>query len=388
MRPIFARPLAICLAAAAALTFAGPASAGYRSSVIASGLNSPRGLAFGPDGGLYVAESGFLSDTGPTITVRGDEARLGATGSITRYFDGTQTRIVTGLPSIALVGSGEASSAQDIAFGADGTGYVVLGFVTDPNARADLGPGAAGLGQVYTFTGGAPAAFADVAAFEGANNPAGGPELNSNPFHVAALGGGGLLVTDAGANTLMAVGADGAVSLVGVLPGRDIGGGFPSQSVPTGVAVGPDGAYYVGELTGFPFTPGAAQVYRIVPGETPTVFRSGFTNITDIAFGDDGSLYVLEFDTDGLLGPGVGGALVRVGVDGTRSTIFDRGLITPTGLEIGDDGAFYVTNLSVAPGIGEVLRISFIPEPATWATMIVGFGLVGTALRRRATRAA
>jgi len=33
----------------------------------------------------------------------------------------------------------------------------------------------------------------------------------------------------------------------------------PRRLVPTSVAVGPDGAYYVGELTGFPVVPGAAN---------------------------------------------------------------------------------------------------------------------------------
>jgi hypothetical protein len=35
------------------------------------------------------------------------------------------------------------------------------------------------------------------------------------------------------------------------------------------VVVGPDGAYYVSQLTGFPFPVGAANVYRVVPGSAP-----------------------------------------------------------------------------------------------------------------------
>jgi hypothetical protein len=70
-------------------------------------------------------------------------------------------------------------------------------------------------------------------------------------------------------------------------------------------------------------------------------------------------------------------------MDGSRETIFSQGLITPTGLTIGSDGAFYVANFSAAEGIGQVLRIAAVPEPASWAMMIAGFGLVGSALRRR-----
>ena len=54
--------------------------------------------------------------------------------------------------------------------------------------------------------------------------------------------------------------------------------------MPTSVVKGPDGAYYVGQLTGFPFPPGGANVWRVKPGHDPEVFKGGFTNIIDIAF--------------------------------------------------------------------------------------------------------
>jgi hypothetical protein len=71
------------------------------------------------------------------------------------------------------------------------------------------------------------------------------------------------------------------------------------DAVPTTVAVGPDGALYVGELTGFPYPVGGARIYRVVPGEvvlgeTPPIYADGFTNVIDIAFDHDGSLLVLE----------------------------------------------------------------------------------------------
>ena len=64
------------------------------------------------------------------------------------------------------------------------------------------------------------------------------------------------------------------------------------QSVPTSVAVGPDGALYAGELTGFPFNPGDARVWRVVPGHAPTVYARGFTNISAIAFDRSGEVIV------------------------------------------------------------------------------------------------
>jgi hypothetical protein len=138
---------------------------------------------------------------------------------------------------------------------------------------------------------------------------------------------------------------------------------FPSRSnsargfdsVPTAVAVGPDGAYYVGELASF--VPGGANVWRVVPGQTPTVFQAGFTTIIDITFGPDGSLYVLEF------GPG---NLWRVPAVGPRSVVAS-GFVTPGSVTIGPDGAFYVSHCSIfstrgpgpppCTGGGQVVRI-------------------------------
>ena len=76
------------------------------------------------------------------------------------------------------------------------------------------------------------------------------------------------------------------------------------ESVPTAVALGPDNAYYVGELTGFPFPPGGAGVYRVDPrtGERTVAF-TGFTNIIGLTFGHDGSLYALQLTTNGLASP-------------------------------------------------------------------------------------
>ena len=79
---------------------------------------------------------------------------------------------------------------------------------------------------------------------------------------------------------------------------------IPMQAVPTSVEEGPDRQYYVGQLTGFPFPVGGANVYRVNPRTgDQTVVARGFTNIMDLAFGRDGTLYVLEIDHDGLLTP-------------------------------------------------------------------------------------
>ena len=119
--------------------------------------------------------------------------------------------------------------------------------------------------------------------------------------------------------------------------------------------MGPDGALYVSTLTGVPFLAGAAVIYRVVPGEAPTVYAGGFKTITDFDFGADGSLYVVQYASSPVFfgGPGL---LIRVAPDGTRTTLSST-LINPTGVVVGPDGAVYVSNRGNLAGVGEVLRI-------------------------------
>jgi hypothetical protein len=57
-----------------------------------------------------------------------------------------------------------------------------------------------------------------------------------------------------------------------------------AQAVPTSIAVGPDGALYVGTLRGVPSLPGTADVYRVVPGHAPVAAVTGLSAVTDVAF--------------------------------------------------------------------------------------------------------
>jgi DNA-binding beta-propeller fold protein YncE len=231
------------------------------------------------------------------------------------------------------------------------------------------------LGRLFTPGG----SSVDVSQYEAVNNPAGGP-LDSNPWHVAVVPGGTLLA-DAGGNSLLRIGNDGAISTVATFASRVVGS-VTVEAVPTGIAVAADGIVYMGQLTGAPFVPGAAQIYRIAPGEAPTVFATGFTMITDLIFGPDGSLYALEYDSDGLRNPGTTGALWKVGTDGSRTLIYGQ-LTQPTGIAIGADDAFYVSNFGGSSGQGEVVRIAAIPEPETYALMFAGLGIIGFMRRRR-----
>ncbi len=184
--------------------------------------------------------------------------------------------------------------------------------------------------RLYRITDGVVRRVANLGAFEADVNPDGG-EIDSNPFDVAALPGGRALVADAAANALLIVKADGSVDWVATLPEQlastknlkrlvgcpdpepdwafacDLPRRIPAQPVATSVAVGPDGAWYVGELKGFPAPRRSSRVWRIEAGtrhaecgSSPdcSIAVRGLTSIVDLGFGRDGALHAVELDED------------------------------------------------------------------------------------------
>jgi sugar lactone lactonase YvrE len=118
--------------------------------------------------------------------------------------------------------------------------------------------------------------------------------------------------------------------------------------VPTSIAMGPTGDYYVGELADGA-GPRNARVWRSpAAGGTPTVHATGFTTITGLAFGPDGSMFVTEFARN-FAKNNIRGAVVHVAPDGSRTRLGARRLLLPTGAAVDATGAVYVSNFSVLP---------------------------------------
>ena len=344
---------------------AGRSSAGAQASteVIATGLLNPRGLAFGPEGALYVAEAGRGGSSPCTVSPENAEVCYGETGAITRIdplAPGNQTRIITGLPSIAsqlgATPGARAQGPQDVGFQGRGNGWVTIGFANDPAKRELLGGSAVNLASLMRFQPNGRYEFTnDLGAYENEFNPDGGL-IDTNPFGLAALASR-TLYADAGGNALIEVAANGTLSTLARFPNLTVGA-LTVQAVPTSVVQGPDGWLYVGQLTGAPFPLGAANVYRVpADGGTPQVFVTGFTNIIDITFGPDGALYVLEIDNNGLATAGGSGAITRVDAQGNKTPVIS-GLTAPGGIAFGPDGNIYVTTVTVSAGGGQVVRIN------------------------------
>lgn len=345
-------------------------------TVVADGLDAPRGMAFGTDGTLYVAVAGSggeqCMEAPSPETGEPMEICVGPSGSVSAVDvgTGTVTPAVGGLPS-ADTPEGVLGTS-DVAVDGAGVIYYLSGDGNDPDA-AERAEG--DLGGIVWKAGmdGAGVQIADLVAFEAANNPDAG-ELDSNPNGVDVADDGTLVIADAGANALLMVGADGTTSVAAVFP--DTMGEMPAmpgaptpepgaepmmipvQAVPTSVTIGDDGAAYVTFLTGFPFTPGAATVKRVVAGEEPTVYAEGFTNVIDAEFASDGTLYVLEMATNGLLSGDQTGGLWSVPPGGGEATLVTtEGLVLPGGLAIGDDDSVYVANGGRFPGVGSIVKL-------------------------------
>jgi hypothetical protein len=338
--------------------------------LIAQGLDSPRHLAFGSRGDLFIAEAG-RGGAGPCFTGGEGPACMGNSGAVTEVDRwGRQSRIVTGLASYANQGTNEnAIGPHGITVLGDDGVIITNGGPTEPkdaagatilrdtlatqNAVADL------FGRVLAIgKRGKIAKVADIWDFERDNNPdaeVGNPAIDSNPVDVA-VDGLKLVVADAGGNAIDVVKPFNRVS------GLSIFANLPSgpQAVPTSVVIGPDRQYYVSQLVGFPFPVGAANIYKVDPRSgAQTVFKSGFTNLMDLAFGRDGTLYALEIDADGLLGGSNEGAIFAIDRRGNQRQItLPAGTLPfPGGITATND-ALYVSINSGSPGNGQVIRIS------------------------------
>ncbi len=323
-------------------------------TVYASGFNSPRGLTFGPDGTLYVADEGAGGETstvghcdqvpapvGPYLG--GNSARITMVSPAM-----VQSTLVSGLPS-TINGMGFVSGVSGLEF-MNGSLYAIIdgagcshGHLDVPNEiiRVNTGNG--------SWT-----AIANLSAFYQAH-----PTLNPEPDDFEPDGTpysmvgvhGDLYVVEANHGSLDRVSLDGKITRV-----SDISAEF-GHIVPTTVSY--HGNFFVGNLNPFPVVPGSSQILKITPSGHMKTWVSGLTAVLGSAWDGHGRLYVLETTT----APGnpapMTGRVLRVDPSGATTVITD-GLFFPTAMTMGPDGNLYVSNFGFGPppvGLGQVLKI-------------------------------
>jgi hypothetical protein len=365
-----------------------PAQVTSAIQVVVDGLDTPRGLIYDADTDrILIAEAGT---GGPALQAGGICGHAngnalycyGATGAVFQYplaGGPAPGRIITGLPSIANYNSTgtvkrSVLGLHDLSQRPQGQLRGVFGLSgAQPFRDTELvGGGAVGadaLGTAVRFLGhsGTMEIEGDLVAFEQQHNPQHVPLniIDSDPYGMVDTAEG-TVVADAAGNDILLVRPDGGIDVLAVLPDRDL----PQfndfiEPVPTTITVGPDSALYFGELSGFPYYKGQAKVWRLVPGEQPTLVAEGFTNIADLTFDDLGRLVVLEMSGEGLFagapnhnGDTVTGRLVRVEADGSQTDLATTGLQNPGGVVYTGGGVYYVTNRTTSVGgNGQLLRI-------------------------------
>ncbi len=369
-------------------------------TVLADGLINPRGLAFAPNGNLYVAEAGLGAGDGQG----GFAVGVGFTASITEITGASSDhprwrRIVTRLASVGDTEQGfpEALGPSGVSCHGAGGIYVTMGeSVLGVEANVPDLPAAARrqFGHLLKVTpSGQWKAVTDVGDYDylwtGENKdqpwaPA-GQFPDANPYGLLAIAGR-QFVADAGANTLNEVRPNGSVRIIAYFPNPLLplpnGNLVPvSDAVPTCVAQGPDGYLYVGTLAfGANFArfdtnsppnwaalPPQSKVYRVNPNGTEVfltdadVWASGFNPITAAGF-HDGALYLTEYATqDSMYATG---DVVRVQVNpdgspGNRTALGVGALYQPNGLALDEKGNVCVSNYSISAGGGQVVRVNY-----------------------------
>ncbi|MFL6735797.1 MAG: ScyD/ScyE family protein [Sphingomonas sp.] len=329
-------------------------------TVYATGFNNPRGLKFGPDGALYVAEGGpggsnsTVGQCDQVVAPIGPYTGSSRGGRISRVdSNGTRTTVTDRFPSSQTSADQGSlvSGVADIAFIGD-TLYAIT-------AGAGCSHGVRNVpnGVFRISSNGSPVLVADLSAFQKAH-PVANPEADDfEPdgtwFSMVAVGKT-LYAVEPNHGELDKISQSGAISRIADISASQ------GHIVPTAMTYHA-GIFYVGNLNTFPITPGSSKILQVTQSGAVSTVKTNLTTVLGVAFDNLGRLYVLENTTTaGFPTPGAGD-IVRF--TGAKREVLVSGLALPTAMTFGPDGALYVSNLGFGPppslpnGPGQVLRI-------------------------------
>ena len=320
------------------------------ATVFATGVRFPRGLKFGPDSRLYVAESG-LGGTDTTVGLCDQDPNFGPfqsgrTSRVTSFdLQGNRTVVVDQLPSSVDI-YGETFGAADIAF-LGNTLYIVTN-----GSGCSQGVSYANNGILRLNGDGTLTQINDLSVWT-QNNPVANPPCCDfdleGVWWTLNVRHGVFYTNNANTGDFLRVTPDGNTTRVIDISNTE------GHNVPAGVAQ--NGNFYIANLGQFPITPGSSSLYKLLPNQRLMKLFDGFTAVIGMVF-MDGKLYALETSTaaDNPL-PG-SGKIVRVSDSGKLTDVL-TGLSFPTAIAAGPDGALYVSEFGYGddPTAGRILRV-------------------------------
>jgi len=302
----------------------------FTVSPFVSGLRAPIGMAIDDQGRFWVTEGGTGNNDGALVMITPQ---------------GAKSTVVTNFTSV--INQGNVEGISHLLYD-NGTLYLLHGvegllYVIDVASLLS--------GSLPKDKATLPAE--NIKAFVVTKNLT--FDNNSNAFSLTKGPDGHLYIVDAGANAVIKRNKDNHIfDLFTTFPPI----GVNRDPVPTGIVH--DGTHFVlSSLTGFPFSPGSAHIYKVNSAGVMVPYKSGFTTLTHLTLTVNNKPLLLHY-ADFTMPPGSMGN--PPGFKPNTGSVLNEdgatlvsGLDRPTDIKRWGDRSFYVLSL----GDGTIKKLDY-----------------------------